>query len=151
LFSGRSSCSAISAFHRRRLPARHDLGHVARHAHGLHRVDQRAADALLDPPRRVRREAAAGLRVELLDRAHQADVALLDQVHELQPAVHVVLRDRHDEPEVGADHVLARREVAALHALGELDLLLGRQQRHFVDVGQVGVQPLVSHRSLRVW
>jgi hypothetical protein len=40
----------------------------------------------------------------------------------------VALRDRDDEAEVGVDHPLLRREVAALDALGERDLV-GRGQQ----------------------
>jgi hypothetical protein len=40
----------------------------------------------------------------------------------------VALGDRDDEAEVGVDHPLLRGEVAALDALGERDLVRGRQQ-----------------------
>ena len=68
---------------------------------------------LLDPPRRVGREAAPSLRVELLHRLHQTDVALLDQVHEGQAPVHVVLGDGDDEPQIRTDHVLPRLDVTS--------------------------------------
>ena len=48
----------------------------------------------------------------------------------------VLLRDRDDEPEVRVDHPVLRLLVAALDALGELDLFLGGQQRvagHLVE------------------
>jgi hypothetical protein len=41
----------------------------------------------------------------------------------------VPLRDRDDQPEVRVDHPLLRRRVASLDPLGELDLLLGGQER----------------------
>ena len=41
----------------------------------------------------------------------------------------VLLRDRDDEAEVGVDHPLLRRLVAALDPLRELDLLPGREER----------------------
>ena len=41
----------------------------------------------------------------------------------------VLLRDRDDQPEVRVDHPVLRLLVAALDALGELDLLLRGQQR----------------------
>ena len=46
--------------------------------------------------------------VELLDRAHQADIALLDQIHHRQTAPEVFLGDRDNQPQVGLDQVLAR-------------------------------------------
>ena len=58
---------------------------------------------LADPPRRVRRELVAPLVVELVDGPHEADVAFLDEVQELQAAVRVLLRDRHDEAQVRLD------------------------------------------------
>ncbi len=54
--------------------------------------------------------------------------ALLDEVEEGETLVAVVLRDRDDETEVRLDHSLLRLHVAALDALGELDLLGGGQE-----------------------
>jgi hypothetical protein len=65
-------------------------------------------DRLADPPRRVGRELVAAAVLELVDRLHQADVAFLNQVEELQAAVGVLLGDRDDEPEVGFDQLLLR-------------------------------------------
>ena len=56
--------------------------------------------------RRVGRELVAAGVVELLDGADQAEVALLDQVEERQPAAGVALGDRHDQPQVGLDQPL---------------------------------------------
>ena len=55
---------------------------------------------LADPPGRVRRELVAQLVVELLDRADQAEVALLDQVEQRDAGLRVVPRDRHHEAQV---------------------------------------------------
>src|SRR4029453_11968878 len=74
---------------------------VHRQADGPRLVRQRAYDGLANPPGRVRRESGAARTVELLDRAQEADVALLDQVRQRQPAVQVAPRDLHDEPKVG--------------------------------------------------
>ena len=46
----------------------------------------------------------------------------------------VALRDRDDQPQVRVDHLLLGLEVAALDALGELDLLLRREQRIAADL-----------------
>jgi hypothetical protein len=62
--------------------------------------------------RRVRATiAAADARAvfELLDGTHEADVALLDQVEERQPSVHVSLGEGDDEAQVGAYEFGARR------------------------------------------
>ena len=58
------------------------LDHVHRHADRAGLVGDAAGDRLPDPPRRVGRELVAAAPVELLDGAHQAEVALLDQVEE---------------------------------------------------------------------
>ncbi len=78
--------------------------------------------------------------VELLDRADQAERALLDEVEERQAATEVALGDRHDEAQVRLDHVLLGLHVTALDALGERDLELRRQQRDPADRAQVQTQ-----------
>src|SRR6185503_1320085 len=83
-------------------------------------------DGLADPPRRVRRELEALRVVELLDRADQAEVALLDQVEEQHPAPDVVLRDRHDEPQVRLDQLALGELTVALDAAEEVVVLLRR-------------------------
>ena len=63
-------------------------------------VGDRARDRLADPPGGVGGELEALAVVELLDRAHQADRALLDQIEERQALVAVALGDRDHEPQV---------------------------------------------------
>ncbi len=71
-------------------------------------IGDRARDRLADPPGRVRRELVAAAVFELVDRLHEADVAFLDQIEELQAAVRVLLRDRDHETQVRLDHLLLR-------------------------------------------
>jgi hypothetical protein len=52
----------------------------------------------------------------------------------------VALGDRDDEAEVRVDHALLRREVAALDALRERDLVGRRQQRVLADLGEEQLQ-----------
>ena len=78
--------------------------------------------------------------VELLDGAHEPERALLDEVEERQAAAAVALGDRDDEAQVGLDHLLLRGLVAELDALGEADLVGGREQRHAADVLQEELQ-----------
>src|SRR6266511_2072882 len=94
------------------------LDHVDRDADGPRLVGDRARDRLTDPPRRVRRELVASLVLELVDRLHEADVPLLDEVEELQAAVRVLLRDRHDEPQVRL-HKLGLRPLGPVLALAD--------------------------------
>src|ERR671917_197365 len=75
---------------------------------GSRLIGDRAGDRLPDPPRGVGRELVAAAVLELVDRLHQADVAFLDEVEELQPAVGVLLRDRHHQAEVRFHQLLLR-------------------------------------------
>ena len=95
-----SRFSFWASWRRERWHAPHLLGDVHRQADRAALVGERARDRLADPPRRVRRELVAQLVVELLDRADQAEVALLDQVEQRHAGLRVVARDRHDEPQV---------------------------------------------------
>ena len=100
-------------------------------------VRQRARDRLPDPPGRVGRELEPAPPVELLDRADQAEVALLDQVEQRQAAPRIALRDRHHQPQVRLDQRVLGRHVVLLDALGEAHLVLARDQRHPPDRAQV--------------
>src|SRR2546427_4452821 len=103
-------------------------------------VRDRTLHRLADPPGGVRRELVAAPPVELLDRAVQAERALLDQVEERHAESAVALGDRHDEPQVRLDHAPLRDRVAALDRLRERDLLGGVQQLVAADVGEEELQ-----------
>src|SRR5207342_2298760 len=76
---------------------------VGGHPDRAGRVGDRSADRLADPPGRIGRELEAAPVIELLDRPHEADVALLDEVEDADPARLVAARDRDDEPQVRLD------------------------------------------------
>ena len=59
------------------------------YANGAGLIGDRPIDGLADPPGGIGREAIPPPVVELLDRPHQADVALLDEIEERQAALHV--------------------------------------------------------------
>ncbi len=68
-------------------------------------------------------ELEASLVVELLDRPDQADVALLQEVEETDPAADVLLGDRDDQAQVRRRQLLARVSAHAHDlalAVGEL-------------------------------
>jgi hypothetical protein len=102
------------------------LDHVHRDADGPRLVRDGAGNRLADPPGRIGREFVTAAVLKLVHRLHQADVAFLDQVEELQSAVGVLLRDRHDQPKVGLDQLALgalRVHVALDHlALGALQV-----------------------------
>ena len=87
-------------------------------------VGNRAGDRLANPPGGVGAEAEPLAPVVLLDGAHEADVALLDQIEQGETAIDVALGDRNDQAEVGANEELRCVLVVHLDALGEVDLLL---------------------------
>src|SRR5262245_19057370 len=82
------------------------LHHVHGNADGPRLIGDGARDRLADPPGGIRRELVTALVLEFLDRAHEADVSLLDQVQELQPAMQIALGDRHHQAQVGLDQLL---------------------------------------------
>src|SRR5207248_1782353 len=112
------------------------LDHVHRDADGAGLIGDGAGDGLPDPPGGVGGELVAALVLELVDRLHQADVALLDQVEELQPAVRVLLRDRHHQAQVGLDQLglgLLRLALSGDDGAVAPLQLVDRQQRLFLD------------------
>ena len=106
------------------------VAHVHGQAHGAALLGHRAADRLADPERRVGGEAEAAAVVELLDRAHEADRALLDQIQQGHAGILALeaLGEVHDEAQVGLDHAVLGLEIAALDAASELELLGGGQE-----------------------
>src|SRR5487761_148237 len=82
--------------------------HVHWDADGAGLIGDGTGDSLANPPRTVSRELVATAPLELVDTPHQADVALLDQVEELQAAVVILLRDGNDEAEVRFDQFFLR-------------------------------------------
>ena len=116
------------------------LDDVNRDANRAALLGDRAGDGLADPPGRVGRQLVAAAVVELLHRADQAERALLDEVEEGCPASEVALRDEDHEAQIGLDHLLLGRVVAALDAPGQRALLCAGQQRHLADRAQVQAQ-----------
>src|SRR3954452_21422865 len=103
-------------------------GHVGRQADGAGGVVEAALDRLTGPQGGVRREAEPLAPVELLRCADEPEHALLNEVVQGQPMALVPPGDGDDEAQVGIDEPVLGKEVAALDALGELDLLCGLQQ-----------------------
>src|SRR3546814_20372054 len=88
------------------LPIFDRLSHMNREAERALLIVDRARDRLPDPPCRIGAELVAAAVFELIDRLHQPDIAFLDQIQELQPAIGVFLGDRDHEAQIGLDHLL---------------------------------------------
>ena len=82
-------------------------------------------DRLADPPRRVRGELEALGVVELVDRPHQPEVALLDQVEQLHAPARIPLGDADDQSQVGLRQ-FALGPLAALHRSQQFSLVAFR-------------------------
>ena len=68
-------------------------------------IGDRTRNRLPDPPRRIGRELVATAIFKLVHGLHQADVAFLNQVEELQAAVGVLLGDGNDQTKIGFDQL----------------------------------------------
>ena len=115
----------------------HELVNGLDHVHGdadrARLVGDRTRRRLTNPPRGIGRKLVAPLVLELLNRLHEAGVALLDEVEEREPAIHVLLDDRNDETEVRLDH-LRTGDLSGLQHLAELgerrhELLSGHAEK----------------------
>ena len=82
--------------------------HVHRDANGAGLIGDGAGDGLANPPGGVGGELVAAAIFELVDGLHQADVAFLNQVQELQAAVGVFLGDGNHQAQVGFDQLPLR-------------------------------------------
>src|SRR5215471_2751399 len=82
------------------------FNHVNRDADGACLVGNGAGDGLANPPSSVGGKFVAATPFELVDGLHQADIAFLNEIEELQTAVGVFLRDGDDQAKVGLDQFL---------------------------------------------
>ena len=97
---------------------------------GARLIGDGTGDGLAYPPRRVGGEFITATIFELVHRLHQADIALLNKVKELQAAIGVLLGNRDHQAQVGLGHLAfgaARFGLAIVHlAIDVLDVLEGK-------------------------
>jgi len=79
---------------------------VDRDPDGARLVGDRPRDGLADPPGGVRGEFETLRVVEFVDRAHEAQVAFLDQVEKGEAAIAIALGDRDHQAQVGFDQLV---------------------------------------------
>ena len=113
------------------------LDHVDRQANSAGLVHDCPLYSLANPPGRIGRESKTALRVELLHRPDQAQVALLDQVQQGQPAVDVAPGNFHHQAQVALDHPAAATLVTTAGQAGIVFFLIGREQGRIADFVQV--------------
>src|SRR5579884_3198668 len=82
--------------------------HVHRNTDGAGLIGNGAGDGLADPPRGVRGEFIAATVFKLVHGFHQADVAFLNQVKELQPAVGIFFGDGNHKTQVSFNQFALR-------------------------------------------
>jgi len=94
-----------------------------------------------NPPGGVARELHTTVRVVSLDGLHQADVPLLDEIHDVAVRAPVFVRELHHEPEVRRDEPRGGIHVAGLRIVdGDAMLLLGSEQRVPLDLVHVDLK-----------
>ena len=82
------------------------LDHVHRNADGAGLIGDAPRDGLADPPGGIGGKLVAAPVFELVHRLHQADIAFLNKIKELQPAVRVFFCNRDHQTQVRLDHFL---------------------------------------------
>src|SRR5215470_179521 len=132
------------------------LDHVHGDANGAGLVGDGAGDGLADPPCGVGGALVTAAVLELVHGLHKADVAFLDQVQELEPAVRVLLGDGDDEAEVGLHHLLLgprRLHLAGADVLDDALEIVGARLRVFLRAPDLLLgdphQPLLDRRMPR--
>src|SRR5215207_8595119 len=106
----------------------HLLTYVGGNPDGPPLVSNRSLYSLTYPPRSIGGEPKAPVGVELPNRLHKTYVALLDQIFEGQTTPTRLLGYRDNKPQVLLDESVAGSCVALLGPLGEVYLLLVRQE-----------------------
>jgi hypothetical protein len=85
------------------------LDHVDGNADRARLIGDAPGDRLTDPPRCVRAKFVPATIFEFIHRLHQADIAFLNKIKELQAAVRIFFSNRDNETEIGFNHFLLRK------------------------------------------
>ena len=120
------------------------LDHVDGYTYGTRLIGDSSGDGLSDPPCGVGRELEALGIIELLNGLDEAEVALLDEVEEVHTASEIALRNTYDQSEVRFGKALFGADIALVDTDGEVDLLLGSQQRYAADLFEVYLDGVVD-------
>ena len=108
-----------------------------RHADGSGLIGNGTGDGLPDPPGGVGGELIALGVVELIHRADQSGVALLDQIQNVKAAAGILLCNGNYQTEVCLGELILGVFIALGHSGGQLLLLLGGKQPNLADLLEV--------------
>ena len=126
------------------LAALQSVVHMRGQANGARMILDRADQGLSNPPNGVGGELEAACVIELLDRADQAQVALLNQVREGEAEVPVVLGNRDHELQVVLDEAILD---SSQPILGCFDGVPSLGEAHLVET-DLGFELLQPSRAL---
>src|SRR5215213_281329 len=115
----------------------HLVAYVDGNPDGAPLLSNRPLHRLTYPPRSIGGEPKAPVGVELFNRPHKTDVALLDQILEGQTTPTRLLGYRDNKPQVLLNKSLAGSLITFLSPLGEVYLLLVGQELALADSGEV--------------
>ena len=117
------------------------LDHVHGDADRAGLVGDGAGDRLANPPGGVGAELVALGVVELLDRADQADIALLDQVQQRHAAPDILLGHADHEAQISLGEATARVQTANDRVLVEVPILNQAKGEGFADIDLIRQNP----------
>src|SRR5713226_1934570 len=138
------------------------LYHVDGNTNRAGLVGDSAGNRLANPPRRIGAELVALRVIEFLDRANQADVALLDQVQQTHAPANILFRYADDQAQVGLGQAalslltifdvaiiahgrrLEQLAAPALHTTRQAHFLLCGKQGNAPDLAQVHAHGIVE-------
>ncbi len=120
-----------------------------RDADGSGLIRNGSGDGLTDPPCRVGGKLITFAVIKLLHRLDQSQITLLDQIKKEHTSPHVTLGNADHQPEIGLRKTLLRLQIARLHLLCQLDLLLRRKQRHLADLFQIHPDGIFNADAVR--
>ena len=120
------------------------------HLDELHGIHQVVEDHRLHPVLGVGGELHSAVGIIAFHRLRKADVALLDDLHELTVAALILMGNLHHEAEIGEDECAGRVDVAArVVAFSQRLLLLCRQDFYLLELREVGGQRIAREEQLR--
>ena len=125
--------------------------HVHGNADGTRLIGDGTGNGLTNPPGRVSRKLVSAPVFEFIHRFHQADIAFLNQIEELQSAIGVFFGNGNHQPQIGFRHFAlgaARLRLAGGHAAIDFLEVLQRDANLLLQGQQVLL--LLENRGLDI-